>query len=230
MAVEIPDVKDFDDIEALDKAFKKAIAKADDADETELRIAHANARADFYEIRNKRAALDVAKRDALDRYPLAKEFADDITGRTVEEIEAKAKRMHEKLEQMVGQRTAAQQADQAQELATIEGARAAYGQPAAAGGGAATPTSPQLTAREEAIARVHARLQNGEGLQGGRGKQDVNIMSTERLRQAIDFQTQPHPELGLGVGGSYKGEGPNDRRVTDARVAQRTEMDKQRRR
>ena len=117
MAVEIPDVKDFDDIEALDKAFKKAIAKADDADETELRIAHANARADFYEIRNKRAALDVAKRDALDRYPLAKEFADDITGRTVEEIEAKAKRMHEKLEQMVGQRTAAQQADEAQELA-----------------------------------------------------------------------------------------------------------------
>src|SRR5438105_293717 len=177
MAVDIPDVKDFDDIEALDKAFKKAIARADDADETELRIAHANARADFYEIRSQRAALDVAKRDALDKYPLAKEFADDITGRTVDEIEAKAKRMHEKLEQMVGQKTAEQQAVEQQDLANRQAATAAYGQPAAAGGGAATTPSPQLTARQEAIKRVHAKLQNGEGLQGGTGKMDALTMS-----------------------------------------------------
>src|SRR5437016_831197 len=173
MAVEIPDVKDFDDIEALDKAFKKAIAKADDADETELRLAHANARADFYEIRSQRAALDVAKRDALDKYPLAKEFADDITGRTPDEIEAKAKRIHEKLEQMVGQKTAAQQAAEAQELANIDGARSAYGQPAATGAGGSPPPAPQMTARQEAIKRVHAKLQNGEGLQGGTGKMDA---------------------------------------------------------
>src|SRR5207237_7072045 len=186
-----------------------------------LRIAHANARADFYESRSQRAALDVAKRDALDKYPLAKEFADDITGRTAEEIETKAKRMHDKLEQMVGQKTAEQQAVEQQDLANRQAAAAAYGQPAAAGGGAATPASPQLTARQEAIKRVHAKLQNGEGLQGGTGKMDALTMSTERLREAIDFQATPHPELGLGVGGSYKGEGPSDRRIVDARVEQR---------
>src|SRR5439155_14427961 len=135
MAVDIPDVKDFDDIEALDKAFKKAIAKADDEDEGELRLAHANARASFFEIRSQSAMLDVAKRNALDKYPLAKEFGEELTGRTADEIEAKAKRIHERLEAMVGQKTAAQQAAEAQDLANRQAAQTAYGQPAAASSG-----------------------------------------------------------------------------------------------
>src|SRR5439155_22792750 len=143
MAVEIPDVKDFDDIEALDKAFKKAIAKADDADEVELKVAHAQAQASFWRQRSERDALEAAKIRALDKYPLAKQFAEDVTGRTGEEMEAKAKRFHEALAAS-GRKTPEEEAADQPELATIEGARAAYGQPAAAGGGAATPTSPQL--------------------------------------------------------------------------------------
>lgn len=227
MAVDI-DIKDFDDVEALDKAYKKAIAKADEAEESQLRLDHANARAQFFELRSQRAALDVALRDALDKYPLAKEFREDIRGNSPAEVEANAKRIHERLEAMVGQKTAAQQAAEAQEVANRQAAASAYGQPAAATGGQQPATNP-LSTREEAIARVQAKLARGEGLQKAADKMDVITASTERLRQAIDFQAQPHPELGLGIGGSYKGEGPTDRRVTDARVAQREAQSKIRR-
>lgn len=221
MAADMPDVRDFDSIEELDKTYKKAIAKADDAEETDLRLAHANARAQFYELRSAQAALDVALRDALDKYPLAKEFREDIRGTSPAEVEANAKRIHERLEAMVGQRTAAQQQAEQTELAAREAARSGYGAPAAAGGGGASAASPQMTAREEAIQRVQQKLARGEGLQRGNDKMDAIVMMNERLRQAIDFQSQPHPELGLGIGGSYKGEGPADRRITDARVEQR---------
>jgi len=65
------------------------------------------------------------------------------------------------------------------------------------------------------------KLARGDGLQHGRDKMDVIIMGNERLRQAIDFQREPHPDLGLGVGGSYRGEGAQDRKVFDARVDSR---------
>lgn len=223
MAVDI-DIKDFDTIEELDKAYKKAIAKADDDEEAQLRLDHANARASFFEFRASRASLDVALRDALDKYPLAKEFREDIRGNTPAEVEANAKRIHERLEAMVGQKTEQQKATEAAELATREAARTAYGTPAAAGSGA-TPASPQMTKREEAISRVRQRLEKGHGMQGGDGKLDVITMTNERLRQAIDFQATPHPELGLPIGGSYKGEGPNSRRVFDARVEQRKQAE-----
>src|SRR5436309_13139848 len=157
MAVEIPDVKDFDDIEALDKAFKKAIAKADEEDEVERKVAHAQAQAAFWRQRSERDALEAAKVRALDKYPLAKQFAEDVTGRSAEEMEAKAKRFHEALAAS-GHKTPEQEAAAADELANRQAAAAAYGQPAAAGGGSANPPSPQLSAREAAIARVHAKL------------------------------------------------------------------------
>src|SRR5438552_13964579 len=94
---------DWDIIESvddLDKVFKKAIAKADEADEPSVRQEWSEAKAAFWERRASAQALQVAKRDALDKYPLAREFSDDIRGNSPAEIEAAAKRFHERMEKV----------------------------------------------------------------------------------------------------------------------------------
>src|SRR5437867_2833113 len=93
----IRDAKDFDSIEALDRAWKKLIAKSDDEGEGELRLAHANARASFFEIRSQAAMLDVAKRDAFQKWPLALEFPEAVTGDTPAEVTASAQSVHERV-------------------------------------------------------------------------------------------------------------------------------------
>ena len=208
-------------VEDLDKIFKKALARAEDVDEPEIRQQWSESKAQFFEKRAQVAELRSARRDALDKYPLAKEFADDIKGNSPTEIEASAKRFHDRVESLTKAATDAK-ATAAQSQQDIQAqAQQAYGSPAAGGGGSVARPTNDMTAKEEAIQRVHAKLQKGEGLQRGGDKMDVQIMGNERLRQAIDFQREPHPELGLGVGGSYRGEAAQDRTRVDARVEAR---------
>src|SRR6266516_3050860 len=91
----------FRNFEVVDRVFKKALAKADDdAAEQEIRGQWSESKAEFWQRRANAQSLQVAKRDALDKYPLAKEFADDIKGSSPAEIEASAKRFHERMEKV----------------------------------------------------------------------------------------------------------------------------------
>jgi hypothetical protein len=195
-----------EDVESLDKIFKKAIAKADEADEAEIRTQWSESKAQFWERKAQTAALDVARRNALDKYPLAKEFAEDIRGTSPAEIEAQAKRFHERMEKVTKDAEDAKAAAQKAEEDARAQALQQYGRPAGAGAGSPTPPATDPLSKEAAIQRVHAKLQRGEGMQRGADKMDVITMANERLRQAIDFQREPHPDLGIGVGGSYRRE------------------------
>jgi hypothetical protein len=208
-------------VEDLDKIFKKALARAEDADEPEIRQQWSESKAQFFEKRAQQAELRSAKRDALDKYPLAKRFESDIKGTSPAEIEASAKRFHEQVEAVTKEATEAKAAATQSQQDIQQQAQQQYGAPAAGGGGSQARPVNDLTAKEEAIQRVHAKLQRGEGLQRQADKMDAQIMGNERLRQAIDFQREPHPELGLGVGGSYRGEASQDRKLVDARVEAR---------
>jgi hypothetical protein len=208
-------------VEDLDKIFKKALARAEDADEPEIRQQWSDTKAQFWQRKSERAELDVAKRSALDKYPLAKDFAEDIKGGSAAEIEASAKRFHDRVEGLTKAATDAKATAAQTQQEIQQQAQQAYGSPAAGGGGSQARPTNDMTAKEEAIQRVHAKLQKGEGMQRGGDKMDVITMGNERLRQAIDFQREPHPELGLGVGGSYRGEASQDRKLTDARVEAR---------
>ena len=208
-------------VEDVTKIYKKALARAEEADEPAIRIEMAEAQGQFWQNQAQKQSLAVAKRDALDKYPLAKEWADDIKGSTAAEIEAQAKRFHERMEKVTAEATAtkAQQQQNQEEIAAS--AQQRYGQPAAGGGGSASrPADPDLTIAQAATQRIRERLQRGEGLQRSRDRMDVNLMAAQRLREAVEFQREAHPELGLGIGGSFKQEpqgNPIGKPVVDAR-------------
>ena len=214
---------DWDVVETVDdvtKIYKKALARADEADEPALRIEMAEAQSQFWQRQAEQQQLKVAKREALDKYPLAKDWADDIKGSTPQEIEAIAKRFHERMEKATADVAAAKAQQQQAQQDIQQQAQQAYGQPAAGGGGATARPSDEPTLAEAATRRIREKLERGEGLQRGGDRMDVNLMAANRLREAVEFQRTSHPELGLGVGGSFKQEpqgNPVGQRVVDAR-------------
>jgi hypothetical protein len=220
MAVDI-DWSIVEQVEDLDKPFKKALAKAEEAEEPAIRLEWAEAKGTFYQKQSERTAIQAARDSALVKYPRIKGWEDEVRGGTAAEIEASAKRINDRLEANAAEATAAKQQTQQTQQEIQAQAQQQYGAPAAAGGGSIARPSNELTAKQEAINRVHAKLQKGEGLQRGGDKMDVITMASERLREAIDFQREAHPELGLGVGGSYRGESSQDRTRVDARVEAR---------
>lgn len=215
MAIDV-DVSGLDTIEEIDKAFKKAIAKADDAEEGELRLAHANARAHFFERQSSQASLAVAKRDALDKYPLAKDFAEDLTGNSPDEIMSKAKRIHERLEQMVGTKTDAAKEREAADLAAREAAQRAYAAPAA--GGAGSPPGPAKDDAEAVKDRVLKRLQRGEGLQDSQGKLDLSRFLAVRIAEGADAAIHNPSYRSFNRPGSAE-----DKRINDDRTKRKAQ-------
>src|SRR5437016_1398271 len=154
---------------------------------------------------------EVISQEELER--IRQEAREEVVNEAREREKAKAKAREEALmEAREAQRTAAEEREAVQQ---------SYGSPGAAPGMGNQLRGPDPNSKEAAIDRVWARLKRGHGLQRPDDKMDANVAVVERLRQAIDFQHNPHPELGLGIGGSYKGEGPSDRRIVDARVEQR---------
>jgi hypothetical protein len=97
-------------------------------------------------------------------------------------------------------------------------AKAQYGDPVGAqGGGGGNQPKLGRFAPDSVKQRVWDTLEKGDGLQRSGDKLDVNIFSVTRLREAVNFQREAHPELGLGAGGSYRGDGgPNDRTLVNA--------------
>jgi hypothetical protein len=139
MAEKAIDVTRFDSVEALDIAFKKLKAKAPDGDGAAIETRRLEARAQYFEHRASELSLEIARRDALAAYPLARELEVLVTGKTAEEIFKAAKsvqerivamrrRDHEQYEELVAQHKA-----QA-ELGVVAAAKAAYGDPSGSAG------------------------------------------------------------------------------------------------
>jgi hypothetical protein len=204
MAVEI-DWSLVESVEDLDKQYKKALARADESDEPALRLEWAERKGEFYERRAAKAELAVAKTAALEKYPLARNFAEDIRGSSASEIEAAAKRFHERVEKIQGEQTAAKQKAVDDEAAARAAAQQQYGAPAAAGGG--TPLPPAVEDMEAIKQRTWKKLVEGRGMQDAQSKLDFPRFASTRLREGvIASQTSPR----------YKNPG-NEKKVTDDR-------------
>ena len=200
-------------VEDLDKTFKKAISRAEDEDESAIRLEWAEAKGEFYQRKANKAELSVARQAALDKYPAARDWADEIKGSTPAEIEASAKRIHDRLEA----RDKAQQETKQQAVEDDAAQRAAaqqqYGTPAAAGTG--TPIPPLLEPHEALERRIHQKLADGKGLQDGQSKMDVARWVPDRLRAGI-IQSQNNPSYKSTRPGT-----PDDKKVSDDRTARK---------
>jgi hypothetical protein len=209
MAVNV-DWEVVESVDDLDKVFKKALARADEADEPGVRQEWAEAKSTFWERRAQSQALQVAKRDALDKYPLAKEFADDIKGSSAQEIEAAAKRFHERMERVT------KEADEAKTKAEQDTAEAKalaqqqYGAPVGAGGG--TPARPAVSSFEADDEYVRTRLAQGDGLQDSKSKLVQARWQAGRVARGIEAAIQ-NPSYR-----SFSRTAADDKKITDDRT------------
>ena len=203
-----------EEVADLDKIYKKAIAKAEDDEEAAIRAEWSERKAEFWERRASAAALDVAKRNALDKYPLAKEFAEDIRGGSAAEIEAQAKRFHERMEKAS---KAADEAEAARVKAEADAKAAAqqqYGQPVGAGGG--TPSRPALEDNEALKQRVRDKLARGEGLQRAGDRMDSTRFQNLRFAEGVEAAiTNPSYR-------SFSRMAPDDKKIQDDRTKRKT--------
>lgn len=203
---------DWDGIETvddLDKTFKKAISRADEAEEPAIRLEWAEAKGQFYQRRSEKAELDVARTRALDKYPLAKDFAEDVRGGTPAEIEASAKRFHERVEKMQGEQAAAKQQAVVEEETSKQMAQQQYGAPAGAGGG--TPIPPAMATQQQLEQKIVGKLMKGDGLQASGDKMAFNQWVGGRLREAV-VQSQTNPSYKSTRPGSAEDKTVNDDR------------------
>lgn len=197
-------------VEDLDKIFKKAISRAEEADEPEIRQQWSESKASFWERRASVQALAVAKRDALDKYPLAKEFADDIKGASAGEIEAAAKRFHERMERVTKDAEAAKVKAEEEAADAKQQAIQQYGAPVGAGGG--TPARPAVSSFEADEEYIRNRLAAGDGLQDSKSKLVQARWQAGRVARGIEAAIQ-NPSYR-----SFSRTGADDKKITDDRT------------
>lgn len=161
-------------LDDIERDFNKKIkAAGDDADEVrELRISLSEAKAEFREQQAEKRALEAAKRAALVDYPLAAKFAGLITGSTAEEIEEKAKQLHEGL-----------QALQPPPPDPKQAARDAYGDTSAVGGG--TPPKPQQDPNDAFLADFANKFNSGQAITQKEFERYERLRLGRRFAEAI---------------------------------------------
>lgn len=211
MAVEV-DVAEFESIDDLDVHFKKLLRKAPDEEtEAQIRTDMKDAQVAWYQQSAAKAQLDVARRDALDKFPLARPLAAEIRGNTPAAIEESAKRIHEAFEaaQQTSQQTKQKAADD--DATARATAQAAYGVPAGAGTG--TPLPPALEDMEAIKQRTWKKLGEGKGMQDAQSKMDFPRFASARLREGVE-QSQTNPSYR-----SFGRNSPDDRKNQDDRTA-----------
>lgn len=153
----------FESVEAIRKHFGKLIKDAEDPDKPSLQLQQAEAIAAFSDARAAAAERKGWLRDALDKYPAAKELPELVTGSTQEEIEASAAKVHERVQKL----TAASAAS-----AGDDAARKLYGDPITPGQG--TPPPPRASDDEKFIADFQKRY-NDNNANGGGGVTQTEI-------------------------------------------------------
>lgn len=182
---------DYESLADIDKAFKRRIAEASEADLPGIKLELSEAKLEFMTQREAARSLADARRSILDQYPRAKDFEDLVQGSSPEEIEAQAKKLHERLESLVPQATPPQ--------ATPEPARGpdpatmAYGQPGV--GGAAVP--PPASDRQREL------FQKMRGVGGGKSRNMSKAESEEYIRTRLPqvlAVTKANPGVPVGLG------------------------------
>lgn len=178
------DLDQFDSVEDIDAYYRKKINRAEDDEEAALKQEQAEARLAFRERLAERRELKAAKTEALAKYPRAIEIVDeaDITGRTPEEIEATAKRFHEKAEALA---TAA--AEKVREEMAPAAARAQYGAGASgSGAGQGKPAASGADPNEEIKTKVRRTLEKGDAISRADSQRFASIRMAEAVEQARD--------------------------------------------
>lgn len=174
--------RQFESVEEIDGHYKRQLAKADEEQMSGIREEWLNAKNDFLSEQLAATTLRQARMDAVIQFPDVAEWRDELQGTTPEEVQAHAKRIHDRLEAM---KPAAPP-----EPSPEEAARAAYGNPGAAGNAAPIDTTPET---EQLKQRVWGKLQRGEGMQDAASKNDQFAFSSIRIREAFDTaRTSPN--------------------------------------
>jgi len=204
-------MSEFDSIEDVDVHFKKLLRKAPDEEaEATVRTEWSEGKIAFWQNQSQRQALAVAKRDALDKYPLAKEFADDIKGSSPAEIEASAKRFHERMEKVTKDADEKKIAAEKELEDAKQQALQQYGQPAGAGGG--TPSRPAQQSFEADDEYIQKKLQNGDGLQDSRSKLVQARWQAARMARGIEAAIQSPSYR------SFSRQSADDKKIQDDRT------------
>src|SRR6266581_1313658 len=205
------DMSEFDSIEDVDVHFKKLLRKAPDEEaEATVRTEWSEGKIAFWQNQSQRQALAVAKRDALDKYPLAKEFADDIKGASPAEIEASAKRFHERMEKVTKDADEKKIAAEKELEEAKQQALQQYGQPAGAGGG--TPSRPAQQSFEADDEYIQKKLQNGDGLQDSKSKLVQARWQAARMARGIEAAIQSPSYR------SFSRQSADDKKIQDDRT------------
>lgn len=186
----------YESLSDIDKAFKRRLAEAADAEVPAIERELADAKVEFLSGQLQARELQDARRAALDKFPHAKEWEDMITGATAAEIEASAQKIHERMEKFQPQGEPQQQAPQTpQAPRTPDPATQAYGQPGVGGAGAPSPGPDREKELEGKLI----------GVGGGQGRNITRNESSELFRMrakralAIALQEKGTP-VGLGRG------------------------------
>lgn len=197
-------------VEDLDKVFKKALARADEADEPKVRAEWSEAKASFWERKASTQALQVAKRDALDKFPLIKGWEDEVRGNSAAEIEASAKRISDRLAAREKEQTEAKATATKTEEDAKAAAQQAYGAPVGAGGG--TPSRPQMQNFEADEKYVMDKLMQGDGLQDPKSKIIQRRWQDDRIKLGFEAAINKPSYR------SFSAKSPDDKKITDDRT------------
>lgn len=155
---------EYKSMEEIDRAFKKRLAEAEEADVPTVRAELAEAKMNLMAAQLQANTLAAAKRDAIAEFPLAKDFEDMVTGDTPEAIKASAQKIHERLKPLAEAAAPAQERQAAQQ---------AYGAPSGGSGGNA-PIAGQRVAGQSTYASeddikfvemVRAKMANAQAME-----------------------------------------------------------------
>jgi hypothetical protein len=182
----------YESIADIEKQFKRRIAEASEEELPSIKLELAEAKVDFMSQRESARALEDAKRRAFEQFPRAKDFSDLVRGGTAEEIEAEAKKIHDRMESLAPAQP--QPEPQQPDPATM-----AYGQSGVGGAGNPPPASN----------RQRELFDKMKGIGGGRRRNMSAAESEEYIRMRLPqvlkvTKDNPGVPIGLGRGANQR--------------------------
>lgn len=187
----------YESMAELERDFKKRIAGAEDAAVPGIEREMADAKVEFLSAQIAARELQDARRAAIQKYPAAADWEDELRGETAEQIEAHAAKIHERMAKFQEQRSEdGQQAPpQQQAPEQPDPAVMAYGQPGVGGQGAPAPAPD----REREL--YHKVIGSG----GGKNRNVTGAEAAEyqrmRMARALDLALK-NKGVPIGLGGN----------------------------
>lgn len=189
----------YESISALEKEFKARIAKAEEGEVQAIEREMADAKVEFLSAQIQARDLQDARRAAVQKYPFAADWAEELRGNTAEEIEAHAAKIHERMEKFQTQRAEdggqptpqQQQPDPNQPDPAVM----AYGQPGVGGQGAPAPAPD----REREL--FHKLVGSGGGKNRNMTAAEASEYQRLRAARALDMALK-NKGVPVGLGGN----------------------------